>query len=92
MRKRLRPVCIYVLTIISVKILHKCDETSLTVTRNVVSLTVKRQVAITMHTTPHAGFVVEVTFQSHCNSYDLFSNTTRLSSSLFNSGENNIIF
>ena len=33
MRKRLRLVCRYVFTIISVKILFKCDETSLTVTR-----------------------------------------------------------
>ena len=35
------PVCRYVLTIISVKILHKCDETSLTVIRITVSLTLK---------------------------------------------------
>ena len=35
----LRPVCRYVLTLISVKILHKCDETSLTVTHIVLSLT-----------------------------------------------------
>ena len=39
MRKRLRPVCKYVLTIISVKISHKCDETSLTVTHIAVILT-----------------------------------------------------
>ena len=32
------PVCRNVLTIISVKILHKCDETPLTVTHIVVSL------------------------------------------------------
>ena len=38
-------------------------------------------------TTPYAGHVVEVTSRNHCNSYDLFSNTTRLSSSHFNSGE-----
>ena len=30
---RLHPVCRYVLTIISVRISHECDETSLTVTR-----------------------------------------------------------
>ena len=35
----LRPVFRYVLTIINVKTLHICDETSLTVTRIVVSLT-----------------------------------------------------
>ena len=35
------PVCRYVLTIISVKILHKYDETSLTVTHITVSLTRK---------------------------------------------------
>ena len=43
-------------------------------------------------TTPYAGHVVEVTFRSHYNAYDLFSDTTRLSSSLFNGGENNVIF
>ena len=41
MRQRLRPVCRYVLTIISVKILHKSDETSLRVTRIAVSLTLE---------------------------------------------------
>ena len=35
------PVCRYVLNIISVQILDKCDETSLTVIRIAVSLTVK---------------------------------------------------
>ena len=35
------PICRYVLTIINVKILHKCDETSLTVIRITVSLTLK---------------------------------------------------
>ena len=30
------------------------------------------------------GHVVEVTFRSHYNAYDLFSNTTRLPSSIFN--------
>ena len=39
-------VCRYVLTIISAKILHKCDETSLTVTRIAVSLTLKWEVAL----------------------------------------------
>ena len=34
-------VCMYDLTIISVKILHKCDETPSTVTRIAVSLTLK---------------------------------------------------
>ena len=43
-------------------------------------------------TTPYVGHVVEVTFRSHYNVYNLFSNTTWLSSSLFNSGENNVIF
>ena len=38
---RVSPVLRYVLTIISVKILHKCDETSLTVTHIAVSLTLK---------------------------------------------------
>ena len=33
------PVCIYVWTIISVKIFHKCDETLLTVTHIAVSVT-----------------------------------------------------
>ena len=33
------PVCRYVLIIIGVKILHKCDETSLTVTHIAVNLT-----------------------------------------------------
>ena len=41
-------------------------------------------------TTPYAGHVVEVTFRSHYNAYDLFSNTVQLSSSLFNGGENNV--
>ena len=36
---------------------------------------------------PYTGHVVEVTFRSHYNAYDLFSNTTRLSSSLFNGGK-----
>ena len=35
------PVCSYVLAIISVKILHRCDETSLTVTRIAVNLKLK---------------------------------------------------
>ena len=43
-------------------------------------------------TTQYAGHIVEVTFRSHYNAYDLFSNATRLSSGLFNGGENNIIF
>ena len=43
-------------------------------------------------TTPYTGHVVEVTFPSHYNAYDLFSNTTQLSSSVFNGGENNVIF
>ena len=42
-------------------------------------------------TAPYESYVVQVTFRSHHNAYDLFSNT-RLSSSLFNSGENNVIF
>ena len=33
-------------------------------------------------TTPYAGHVIEVMFRSHHNACDLFSNTTRLSSSL----------
>ena len=46
-----------------------------------------------MHvTTPYTGHVVDVAFQNHRNTYDLFSYTTQLSSSLFNSGENNVIF
>ena len=36
-------------------------------------------------TTPCAGHIVEVTFQNDCNAYDLFSNTTQLFSSPFNS-------
>ena len=43
-------------------------------------------------TTPYAGHVVEVTLRSHYSAYDPFFNTTRLSSSLFNGGENNVIF
>ena len=42
-------------------------------------------------TIPYAGHVVEVTFRNHHNAYDLFSSTTRLSSSLFNNGQNNVI-
>ena len=37
--------------------------------------------------TPYAGHVVEVTFRNHYNAYDLNSNTTRLSSGLFNGGK-----
>ena len=37
------PVCRYVLSIISVKILHKCDETSFTVTHIAVSHLSERQ-------------------------------------------------
>ena len=43
-----------------------------------------------MHTglnSMYAGHVVEVTFRSHYNAYDLFSNTTRLPSSIFNGGK-----
>ena len=42
-------------------------------------------------TIPHAGDVVEVTFRSQYNVYHLFSNTTLLSHSLVNGGENNVI-
>ena len=42
--------------------------------------------------TPYAGKVVKVTFRNHYNAYDMFSNTTQLSSSLFSGGENNVIF
>ena len=38
-------------------------------------------------TTPVAGHVVEVTFQNHCDAYDLFSDTTRLYFSLFSGGK-----
>ena len=38
-------------------------------------------------TTPYAGHVVEVTFRNHYNANDMFSNRTRLSSSLFNGGK-----
>ena len=31
-------------------------------------------------TTPYASHVVEITFRNHCNAYDLFSDTIRLSS------------
>ena len=41
-------------------------------------------------TTPYAGHVVEVTYGNHYNAYDLFSNTTRLSVSLFNGEEYNV--
>ena len=41
---------------------------------------------------PHAGHVVEVTFRNHYNAYDMFSNRTCLSSSLFNRKESNVIF
>ena len=40
-RGSISPVCKYILTIISVKILHKSDETSLIVTLIAVSLTLK---------------------------------------------------
>ena len=43
-------------------------------------------------TTPYAGHVVELKFRSHYNAYDMFSNRTRLSSSLFIGGESNVIF
>ena len=39
-------VCSYVLAMICVKILHKCDETSLTVTHITVNLTLKWEVAL----------------------------------------------
>ena len=38
-------------------------------------------------TTPAVGHVVEVTFGNHYNAYDLFSNTTRISFSLFSGGK-----
>ena len=41
---------------------------------------------------PYAGHVVEVTFRNHYNAYDMFSNRTWLSSSLFNRKESNVIF
>ena len=41
---------------------------------------------------PYTGHVVEVTFRNHYNAYDMFSNITRLSSSLFNRKESNVIF
>ena len=44
------------------------------------------------HTTPYAGHVVEVTFRNHYNAYDMFSNRTRLSFSLFSREEINVIF
>ena len=40
-------------------------------------------------TTPVLSHVFEVTFQSHYNSYDLFSDTTRLFPKLFNGGKEN---
>ena len=43
-------------------------------------------------TTPYAGHVVEVTFRNHYNAYDMFSNRTWVSSSLFNTRESNGIF
>ena len=43
-------------------------------------------------TTPYTGHVVEVTFRNHYNAYDMFSNRTRLSSSVFSGGESNVIF
>ena len=46
-----------------------------------------------MHiTTPYTGHVVEVTFRNHYNAYNMVSNRTRLSSSLFNRGKSNVIF
>ena len=38
-------------------------------------------------TTPYAGHVVEATFRNHYNAYDMFSNRTRLFSSLFSGGK-----
>ena len=38
---RVSPVCRYVLTIISIKMLHKCDKISVTVTRIAVSLMIE---------------------------------------------------
>ena len=43
-------------------------------------------------TTPYTGHVVEVTFRNHYNAYDMFSNRTWLSSSLFNRRESNVKF
>ena len=43
-------------------------------------------------TTPYAGHVVEVTFRNNYDAYDMFSNRTKLSSSLFNRGESKVIF
>ena len=43
-------------------------------------------------TTPYTNHFVEVTFRNHYNDYDMFSNRTRLSSSLFNGRESNVIF
>ena len=40
---RVSPVCKYLLIIISVKILHKCDETALTVTHIAVGLMLKSE-------------------------------------------------
>ena len=42
--------------------------------------------ALKLHMLKRHSFV-EVTFRSHYNAYDLFSNATRLSSSLFNGGK-----
>ena len=38
-------------------------------------------------TIPVISHIVEVTFWNHCDAYDLFSNKTQLSSSLFNGGK-----
>ena len=57
-----------------------------------VSYVSRKPLQCLLVTTPYADHAVKVTFLSHFNAYDLFSNTTRLSSSLFNSGENDVIF
>ena len=40
----------------------------------------------------YAGHVVEVTFRNHYNAYDMFSNRTWLSSSVFNRKKSKVIF
>ena len=57
-----------------------------------VSHVSRKPLQCTHITTPYAGHAVKVTFRNHYNAYDMFSDGIRLSSSLFNRGESNVIF
>ena len=53
---------------------------------------VSRKALLCIHiTTPYAGHLVEVTFRNHYNAYDMLSNRTWFSSSLFNRKERQVM-